>query len=88
MSIGFAKSRNPKAIPEHRLWRLVKDGKTAEARVRQVPIGLELRFYARGRFLWSQVYRDGEGVQLGAFSETKRGEFIARGWVEDDGAKR
>ena len=41
---------NPAALPEHHLWTLTKDGHSAEARTRMVPIGLgrpELRFYFR-----------------------------------------
>ena len=33
MSVGFAKPRNPEHIPEHSLWVLRKDSRTAEARV-------------------------------------------------------
>ena len=55
MSIGFAKPRNPEHIPEHSLWVLRKNGKTAEARTRMVPVGPELRIYYNRAFLRSEV---------------------------------
>ena len=62
MSVGFAKPRNPEHIPEHSLWVLRKDSRTAEARVRQVPFGLELRIYYNRAFIRSEVVRDGRNV--------------------------
>ena len=62
MSVGIVPPRNPDHLPEHSLWVLRKDGKTAEARLRQVPFGLELRIYYNGTFLRSEVVRDGRNV--------------------------
>lgn len=62
MSVGFSKPRNPEHSPEHSLWVLRKDSRAAEARVRMVPLGPELRIYFCGRFLRSEVVRDGRNV--------------------------
>ena len=62
MSVGFAKPRNPEHIPEHLLWVLRKDSRTAEARVRMVPLGPELRIYYNGVFLRGEVVRDGRNI--------------------------
>lgn len=79
--IGFSKPRDSEDIPEHVLWALTKTGRTADGRTRQTPLGPELRFYVNGELLWSQVYRDGRGVELGEMAERKRLEFEARGWI-------
>jgi hypothetical protein len=38
----------PPIYPEHVVWRVVKDTRWAEARIRQVPYGRELRFVVGG----------------------------------------
>ena len=55
---------------EHTLWTLTKGVKRAELRVRQHPLGHELRaLYDRGSgdlsLLWSEVYRPGHGRGAG-----------------------
>ena len=45
-----ASHHEPTSIPEHVIWRLTKNGRLAEARMRMVPIGRgrpELRIYVR-----------------------------------------
>lgn len=80
MSVGFAKPRNPEHIPEHHLWTLRKDGKTAEARVRQVQLGPELRIYYNGAFLRSEVVRDG-ATWAPQLRKRKRLAWRAGGWT-------
>jgi hypothetical protein len=80
MSVGFAERRNPEHIPEHNLWTLTKNGKTAEARVRQVPFGIELRIYHNGSFLRSEVSRDGRTA--GGLAEEAKQARVASGRVE------
>lgn len=80
MSVGFAEPRNPDHIPEHNLWTLTKNGKTAEARVRQVPFGIELRIYHNGSFLRSEVSRDGRTA--GELAEEAKQAWVASRWVE------
>ncbi len=79
MSVGFSKPRNPELIPEHSLWLLRKDSRTAEPRVRMVPAGPELRIYYNGRFLRSEVVRDGRYVR--DMAEEAKAELLAREWV-------
>lgn len=86
VSVGFAKARDPRKIPEHSLWTLHKNGRTAEARTRMVPAGPELRIYVTSRqtmeptdLLWSQVMRDGRAI--GDLADEKKREFEARGWA-------
>ena len=50
MSVGISKPARPEHIPEHTLWIVRKGDRTAEARVRMVPLGPELRIYYNGAF--------------------------------------
>lgn len=81
MSIAFSKPRQPEAIPEHSLWTVTKGTRTAEARVRMTPGGIELRFYVHEELIWSQLFQDGR--ELGELAEQKKAEFQAMGWTDD-----
>ena len=61
------------------LWRLVKGGHVAEARVRPIDgIGLELRFEWDGDLRVSQVFRSWNDLE--AVAAEKRRELEAPGW--------
>lgn len=60
---------------------LRKGDRTAEARVRMVPLGPELRIYYRGAFLRSEVVRDGRNV--GDVAEEAKADWLTRGWVAE-----
>ena len=61
------------------LWRLVKDGHTAEAKVRPTDgIGVELRFEWDGEVAISQMFRVWAELETAAI--VKRRELEARGW--------
>ena len=65
------------------MWRLVKDGHVAEARVRPIEgIGVELRFLRNGEMRWSQVFKTWEGLEAAA--DEKRRELEARLGVGGD----
>jgi hypothetical protein len=32
--------------------------------------------------LWSQVYKPGDGVDLGAVADDNKADWLARGWIE------
>lgn len=86
MTVRLIEPRDPRKIPEHVLWTLRKGERRAEARVRMTPIGPELRFFATSQttgeldLLWSMIYKDGEGGNLGDDADLKRREFLRRGW--------
>jgi hypothetical protein len=69
----------PPAV-EQTLWIVEKDGRRAELRVRQHPLGLELRMAVGDRSLWSEVYRPGLGRELGAVADEHKAAWVARGW--------
>lgn len=86
MTVGFAKPRDPEKIPEHVLWTLYKGDRIAQARTRMTPLGPELRFMLRrvgddDDLLWSQVFKDGDGANVGELADQKRREFEDRGWL-------
>src|SRR5687767_12980038 len=93
MSVGIVPAADPRKLPEHVLWTLMKDGRIAEARTRMTPLGPELRFMMRrgGKtegpedLLWSMIFQahDGGGRALGEAAQAKKLEFLALGWVED-----
>ena len=61
------------------LWRLVKAGHVAEARVRPIEgIGVELRYEWNGDLRVSQMFKTWEELQAAATE--KRRELDARGW--------
>lgn len=88
MSVGFSKARPPQPIPHPVLWSLRRAGRTAEARVRQVPLGPEILIAVRPRgrdepeLLWSQVFRaqDGGAAALIVVADQTQRDFEARGW--------
>lgn len=71
----------PAAAPtaEHVLWIVEKGDRRAELRVRQHPLGLELRMAVGDRFQWSEVFKPGLGRELGAVSEEHQAAWLARG---------
>jgi hypothetical protein len=72
----------PAAPPtvEHTLWIVTKGDRRAELRVRQHPLGLELRMTVGDRFLWSEVFRPGLGRELGAVADEHKAAWLERGW--------
>ena len=78
-TVAFSILHNPDDIPEHHLWRLRKDDRTAEARTRMLPAGPELRIYYNGTFLRSEVVRDDRNV--GDVADEAKAEWLERGWV-------
>ena len=64
---------------ERVLWRLRKEARIAEVRVREMPFGCELRFIADGILRWSQVFRDERGEMSDRALE-KRRQFERLGW--------
>ena len=81
-----AKAIEDAGILEHVIWRLTKNGRLAEARMRIVPIGNgrpELRTYVQHptpafQLLWSKVTTQDEG---NAFARQQRQLFEAKGWA-------
>lgn len=96
MTVRLVPSVSPRQLPEHVLWTLKKTGRFAEARVRQTPIGPEIRFFFwradksrdDGDLLYSFIFRerDGGSRALGELAERKRREFLALGWEMDPDA--
>ncbi len=69
---------------ERVVWRLIKDTRWAEARIRQVPHGYEVRFVVGGdgreeTLMHSNVFR--EGHALAAYATGIRQTFEVKGWV-------
>ena len=76
------------APPEHLVWRLEKDSRVAEARVRIYPHGRELRIVVNDVLFWSRLFRDHEDSRLlGSEASGCRQDFERRGWVRADGAR-
>ena len=72
-------AKEPPVTSAKPLWRLVKAGHVAEARVRPIDgVGLELRYEWNGELRVSQVFMTWE--ELEASAEEKRLELEARGW--------
>jgi hypothetical protein len=71
----------PTVQAEHSLWIVEKDGRRAELRVRQHPLGLELRMTVGDSFLWSEVHKPGQGRELGAVADQHKAAWLVRGWV-------
>lgn len=71
---------------ERVIWRVTKDARAAEARVRAMAHGLELRFVVMrpgglDTLMWSRLYRAGEGDDLRAASDGTLRDFERVGWV-------
>jgi hypothetical protein len=72
----------PPTYPEQSIWRVAKpDGRWAEARVRTVPHGHELRIVVGAELMWSCVYRAGESAELGVASQGVLQDFRRHGWT-------
>ena len=70
---------------EGRVWRLVKDTRYAEARLRPGLQGIELRFVVGGEgraevLYWSCVYQSDESAELAQASLGVRHDFERLGW--------
>jgi hypothetical protein len=83
--MGRAAAATP-AYPEHVIWRVEKDTRWAEARVRDVPHGAELRFMVGGQgrddvLMQSTVYRGSDDPALHTMSEGTRQNFVGHGWT-------
>jgi hypothetical protein len=73
-------------IDEHVIWRLTKNGRFAEARMRMVAGRSELRIYVQHpspefQPLWSKLTTTSE---LDALARQQRQLFEAKGWTCDD----
>ena len=73
----------PARPAERVLWRLRKGERIAEASVRELPHGDELRFIADNVLRWSQVFR-GDRRELTARANDKRQDFERLGWTAVD----
>jgi hypothetical protein len=76
----------PPVYPESIIWRVEKDTRWAEARIRQVPHGHELRFVVGGAgrdetLMQSTVYRDGQSDELGGMTRGTLDNFLGHGWI-------
>lgn len=78
----------PEAPPagDGRVWRLVKDTRYAEARLRPGLLGIELRLVVGGEgraevLYWSCVYRPDESEELAQASSAVRQDFMQLGWT-------
>src|SRR6187399_1283354 len=72
-------SAEPPVTSAQPLWRLVKDGHVAEARVRPIEgIGVELRYHWDDELRVSQVFTAWEALEAAAAE--KRRELESRGW--------
>lgn len=61
------------------VWRMRKDTRIAEARMRAAPFGrFEIRFFVRDILIYSEVF--GDRAALDRLSDEKRAGFIAHGW--------
>ena len=69
----------PVQPPERVMWRLRKDSRIAEARVRELSFGCELRFIADGILRSTEVFR-GERGELSDRATAKRRDFERLGW--------
>lgn len=77
----------PPELPTDRVvWRVTKDERWAEARVRVVPHGTELRMVVGGdgreeTLMQSTVYRRGQSDELGVMSQGTLQNFLGHGWT-------
>ena len=73
-------AKEPPVTSAKPLWRLVKAGHVAEARVRPIDsVGVELRYEWNGELRVSQVFKTWEELEAAA-AEKRRG-LEARGWT-------
>ncbi len=74
----------PKVAPtppmERVIWRLRKGERTAEARVREMRHGQELRINVDGTLRWAQLYRSVGVVESAA---ERHSAFVSLGWHAD-----
>ena len=72
----------PSGVPSQRhLWKVQKGDSTAEAVLRTLPFGDEVRVYVRGELLTSAEFHD-DAVKLETFSRDVRQSFLKNGWRE------
>ena len=67
-------------VSERSLWRCVKDSRAAEARVRTMVHGSELRITVGDQILLTTLYRQGEAGQMAEMSTGIRQTFEHKGW--------
>ena len=73
-------STEPPVTSAQPLWRLVKEGHVAEARVRPIEgVGVELRYEWNGELRVSRILKTWEALEAAATE--KRRELMARGWL-------
>lgn len=83
--MGRAAPSEP-APADNVLWRVEKDTRWAEGRVRHVPHGSELRFVVGGQgrdetLMLSVVYRAGDDPALAVMSAGTLQNFVGHGWA-------
>ena len=71
----------PVPLGEHLLFTVTKDTRSASILVRQHPHGQDLICYIGRDLLWSQVFRPGDGRDLGTVAADTLQGFQSRGWV-------
>jgi hypothetical protein len=82
--MGFQHSDPIVPPSEALLWRVTKDTCNAQAVVRLLPHGRELRVTVNGDLMWSRLFRDDEdGHELGRMSDGCRVNFERVGWTRN-----
>lgn len=66
------------------VWRVRNDVRTASAVIRRHPHGQNLICRLGNEFLWSQVFRHGDGRDLGRVADDTLKTFESRGWQPVD----
>jgi len=91
LASSHASSAAPLLYAERIGWRVTKDIRIAEARIRDLPHAVELRFviFGEGRdehLMHSCVVKPGEGAGLlETWSTAVQRDFIAKGWAVQRG---
>jgi hypothetical protein len=87
--IGFRPAAPPPPPLEHLLWRVTKDGvngakRIAEAWVRLMAHGREIRVTVGAALVFSMLFRDDEdGRRIGTHSAGTLQNFLGHGWTQD-----
>ena len=84
MSIGTGAKRSPPAPLEHLLWRVSKGTRIAEARLRLMAHGRELRVTVDDAPFFSRLFQgDQIGKALGIESASTLDNLLAHGWQHE-----
>ena len=65
---------------EQPLWELVRNGRFAEARLRSVASGTELRVSISGEVVWKRLFNPGEDQARDAVADAVLAGFERAGW--------